>query len=392
MKKLYILLSVLLALSLAACGSTPTQPEEPFEWTREGYFADENEANLLSIYPSEDAEHPGWMVGFMSDTDMHGWYIQLEGKTLHGDITAPYEEGDPFVVTISEEGTDGVVMKVENGGEYHFMPYEIPEAAFAVSVNTDGFGQIAYAQGEEQPVFDDEYPNQSAYIGLAGPEVYTFAAKPDEGYRFRKWTIGGREYSKEAQITLEITEDTDLVAVFGVEGTNDDYVDLSAVTTLGELLDKPECGKGWSEKQCVFAFEQEDMIYRAVAEMTPDAAEALFALEWEDEEYAEKERELLSPLKIVSIENLTESIPQQEELDQLIGKTGAELLDDGWYCSGWNLDEMIFFMDRAPYEYDIVMSGEIPSPDDFDDEDIRPLVIESVRFARICDAAYLDEE
>ena len=47
MKKLYILLSVLLALSLAACGSTPTQPEEPFEWTREGYFADENEANLL---------------------------------------------------------------------------------------------------------------------------------------------------------------------------------------------------------------------------------------------------------------------------------------------------------------------------------------------------------
>jgi len=398
-------LALLLILSLAACGNTKTDKpsteptsepvsEAPFEWTRTGYFKNEND-DLLYILPSEDPENPGWMVGIMSEDAMHGWYIQQEGETLHGDIVSPYDEGGPFVVTVSEEGEDGVVMTVEGGETYHFTSYEVPEAAFTVMVNIEGCGQIAYAEGEAEPEFDDEYPSQSAYIGLEGPETYTFAAKPDEGYKFVKWTYNGEDFSEDATVSFEVTEDVELIAVFMIAGTDEAYVDLGSVETIGELLGKPIYGTSATEGKYVLGFEQDRMIYRAVAEMPSDVSEAIFNLDWEDPDRDEKERELISPLKVISIDNLTEGIPSQEELDKLIGKTGAELFEDGWYNSGWNLYDMdnpIFFMNKGPYSFDMVMTGDIHDPENFEDEDINALVVSSVTFGSISNPTYLEEE
>jgi len=368
------ILALLLILSLAACGSKQTSEpssepsnepasEAPFEWTRTGYFKDADD-NLLYIMVSEDKDNPGWTVGIISEDAMHGWYIQQEGRTLHGNIVSPYEESDPIIVTVSEEGSDGVMMAVEGGETYHFTPYEIPEAAFAVTVNTKGDGQIAYAEGEAQPEFDDEFPSQSAYIGLEGPETYTFAAKPEEGYKFVCWTYNGEDFSEDATISFEVTEDVELIAVFMIAGTDEAYVDLDSVETLGDLL------------------------------VPADVSEALFDLDWEDPNRDEKERELISPLKVVSIDNLTESIPSQEELDKLVGKTGAELFDDGWYNSGWSLYDMenpTFYMSKGPYSYNMVMIGDIADPENFEEEDVGLLVVKSVTFDSISDPTYLDE-
>lgn len=283
MKRICLILSIALILSLAACGgagepaandpaaaeTAAPEPADDFVWTREGYFADEN-MNLVSIFASEDQEYPGWSVGCMVEEWMYGWYIPQEGRTLHGNLVAPYLEESPFIVTVSEEGEDGIIFEIENGGTYHLTPYEMPVAVFSVLVNTEGFGQIAYAEGSEEPVFDDEYPSQSAYVGLEGPETYTFAAKPDDGWKFMKWTRNGADYSTDPQITLEIVEDTELVAVFGVAGTSEEYVELDSVTTLGELLGLPNYGFAMSEDWYIYAFEQDGMIYRAVAAMTPE--------------------------------------------------------------------------------------------------------------------------
>ena len=360
----------------------------------DGHFKDADD-NLLYILPSDDSENPGWRVGIISEDIMHGWYIQQEGRTLHGNIVSPYEEGDPFVVTVSEEGEDGVMMAVEGGETYHFTPYEIPEAAFAVTVNTKGDGQIAYAEGEAQPEFDDEFLSQSAYIGVEEPMTYTFAAKPEEGYKFVCWTYNGEDFSEDATVSFEVTEDVELVAVFMIAGTDESYVDLDSVKTLGELLGKPIYGTSATEGKYVLGFEQDRMIYRAVAEAPADVSEALFNLDWEDPDYDEKERELISPLKVISIDNLTEGIPSQEELDKLIGKTGAELFEDGWYNSGWDLyntENPTFFMSKGPYSYNMVMTGDIADLESFEDEDINSMVVKSVAFDTIGDPTYLDEE
>ena len=82
--------------------------------------------------------------------------------------------------------------------------------------------------------------------------------------------------------------------------------------------------------------------------------DALFALEWDAPDRDKQERELLGPIVIDKIENLSEQIPPQSELDKLIGKTGKELLADGWMTSGcYDLEEMVFGMDKGMFSYDV---------------------------------------
>lgn len=220
MKKLIcLLLTALLVCSLAACGGANKGSEnkddgdKDFVWTRQGYFSDEEE-NILSILPSEFEEYPGWYVGCFLGDDMYGWYIQQEGKTLHGNIV---EEGgeEEFIVTVSEEGEDGVLLATPDGKTYHFKPMEMPDATIFVHINTEGRGAICYAEGEETPEFDPDYPYQSAQINLAEPKVHTLLAVSNvEGWQFVKWTKDGEDYSTDAQITVELAESADYVAVF----------------------------------------------------------------------------------------------------------------------------------------------------------------------------------
>ncbi|MBQ4045289.1 MAG: hypothetical protein II627_02475 [Lachnospiraceae bacterium] len=405
-KMLCVFITLVLVISLGACGKSGSQAEttagaqteaatqastEEFTWTREGYFMDGNE-NMLSITPSDDSENPGWYVGAMIGDDMYGWYIQQEGKALHGDIASPdIEDSEPFVVTITEEGEDGIKMETEAGQVYKFKLYDIADAAFAVSINVERDGQIAYAEGETIPEFDDEYPSQSAYIGLEKAEVYTFAAKPDHGFKFIKWTNFGEDYSTEPIITVEVTDNMDLVAVFGIKGTNEAHVDLDKVETMGELMGLPDYGYSTYGSRFIYAFEQDGMYYQAVAEMPEDVAEKFAALDFSDDSFHEKMAGIVSPLKVTSIRNLSEEEPAQEALDALIGKTGKELFDDGWTNSGWNLDTMEFYMDHGPFGYILTMDGDIGNTEDFSEEDIEKLTVIDVEYNGITDMTYLED-
>ncbi|MBR0107070.1 MAG: hypothetical protein IJM13_07635 [Lachnospiraceae bacterium] len=231
MKKIIcIFMAVLLIGSLAACGGAQSRGAEgntetaapaqddasDFVWNRVGTFSDGNE-NYLMVTPSSDEEtYPGWAVTFMRGEEMHGWIIPQEGSTLHGDLTAEGLEEDPFIVTISEEGENGLMMEIQGEERtYHFTPEEVQEASIAVNVNTEGLGVIATAAEGEALVFDEEFPMQSAYIGLTEPETYTFAAQAnEEGWEFVKWTKDGADYSTDAQITVELVESAEYVAVF----------------------------------------------------------------------------------------------------------------------------------------------------------------------------------
>lgn len=123
MKKwICMMLTLLMVVALAACSGSG-QGKAGSTWSREGTFEDEN-GDFLSVTASDSEENPGWYVGVMLENEMHGWYIQQEGNTLHGNLVSEYEEEGEFIVTISEEGEDGLRMVVEGGDTYHFTPVE----------------------------------------------------------------------------------------------------------------------------------------------------------------------------------------------------------------------------------------------------------------------------
>lgn len=218
MKKLiYLMLTLILAFGLTACGGSGDGSSD-FTWTREGVFTD-GDGNYLMISAPTDEEHEGmWAVTAMMGDEVHGWFIEQEGETLHGNLDTEYDdyEGD-YIVTISEEGDDGVMMEVEGGDTYHLAKEETPEVSATLKINTDGMGTIAYGLEGEEVEFDEEFPNQSTVINLTEPQTYVIKAKPDEGWKFVKWTKDGADFSDEPEITVEVTEGTEFIAVFEEE-------------------------------------------------------------------------------------------------------------------------------------------------------------------------------
>ena len=219
MKKLIcLLLAVCMVFGLFACGTkqeAPAATAEPEvkEWTRKGYFTDDNE-NLLSITWMDDVVDPGWYVGAMIGDIMGGDTISQEGGSLRGNLNGWDESAEPLMATVSEEGEDGVLVTIEGGETYHFIPYDMPEATIFINVNIEGYGNIDYAEGEEAPEIDPEYPYQSAIVNLAEPTTYTFVAWAPAGSVFVKWTKNGEDFSTEPQITVLLDESADFVAVF----------------------------------------------------------------------------------------------------------------------------------------------------------------------------------
>ena len=199
-----------LVFALAVCGA------ESENWVREGFFEDEN-GYMLSVSYMDDVDEPGWYVGCMLGDDMMndawGGILPQEGETLHGVLPAVGDQDD-LTVTVSEEGEDGVMLSVEEGETYHFTPMEMQEATIMVTIGTEGWGNIAYAEDEEDPAIDPEYPFQSATINLAEPATYTIAAWPQAGYVFVKWTRDGEDFSTEPRFTVLLDDSADFVAWF----------------------------------------------------------------------------------------------------------------------------------------------------------------------------------
>ncbi len=225
----------LLIFTLSACGAKPAEtPAAPTEvpqeeksdreWPQNGYYADEKE-NFLSITWMEDVVDPGWYVGVSLGEDLiedsWGGTLAQEDNALRGTLDSSGSKAD-LVVSVAPEGENGVILTVEGGDTYHLTALDLPDATIFVTINTEGWGNIAYAEGENAPEIDPEYPYQSAVINLAEPAVHTFVAWPNEGTYFVKWTKNGEDLSTEEQITVNLDESADYVAVFAFEGMDDD--------------------------------------------------------------------------------------------------------------------------------------------------------------------------
>ena len=252
MKKMICLITaVLMVLVLTACGggkpaessqpaNTPEASASPAaaetdkssespaaaaDWTREGYFVDED-GNMLSVTWMDDVDEPGWYVACMLGEDLvedsYGGMLKQEGVALRGKLVG---EAGELTVAVSEENGDGIKLEVEGGSTYHLKPYDMPEAVGVVTINTDGAGQVGYIEeGQGQTDVDEYYT--SIQFGLEEPASYILAAKEtDQGWYFVKWTKNGTDFSTERQIKVELSEDADFIAVFDFDQYIGTYVD-----------------------------------------------------------------------------------------------------------------------------------------------------------------------
>ena len=227
-RRISVLLVVCMISALTACGikkpadsaeDVPvpsSETEKASEWAREGYFEDENN-NMLSVTMMNDVDEPGLYVGCMLGEDpvedSWGGTLPQEGNTLHGVLSSSGSKGD-LTVTISEEGTDGLLLQVEGGETYHFTPKDMPNASVIATVNTEGRGMVSYAPGETAPEQDPGRSYQSVQVSLAKPETYAFAAAPEAGNVFVKWTKDGQDFSTDPVIVVLLDNSTEFVAVF----------------------------------------------------------------------------------------------------------------------------------------------------------------------------------
>ena len=216
--------------------------EEPAAWTREGYFRDEN-GSILSVTWMDDIDEPGWYVGCMLGEDLmddsYGGTLPQVGSSLQGSLTNWDENSVPLSVTVSEDGGDGLLLTLDDGSVFAFRRLDLPDATILVSINTDGYGSIGWAEGDQPLVIDPEYPFQSAQINLGEPAVHTFAAWANEGWHFVKWTRNGEDYSLEPQITLLLDESADYVAVFEPDGLEFDELPVSQTEEEAPLAPRP---------------------------------------------------------------------------------------------------------------------------------------------------------
>ena len=282
----------------------------------------------------------------------------------------------------------GCTKKEENPGDAGQL--------FLVKVETDGIGLVAIAADGEALQFDEEMTSSASYMNVPEGTVLTIGAKESlDEYKFVRWTKNGEDYSTDYEFTVTIDAPTDFIAVFGLSNGWDGPTasSIDEVKTIGDVLGLPYYGYASYEDKFVWAFELNGIAYRAIADLSAETSKALFDLDFSDPQYEQKFNEMVAPLEVKKIDNVTEAIPAQEELDKYVGKTGSDLLDEGWSWSYYDLEEMKVGMTHGWFSYDVVFEGKIENKEDLDiEEAIKDLKVLSVSYAGLGDLTDIETE
>lgn len=170
-------------------------------------------------------------------------------------------------------------------------------------------------------------------------------------------------------------------------------IDTSSYKTLGDVLaiEAEENEAAWDSSYYVYAFSYNGAPYRAIAEMTSELDEQISELDFLDEDHDEKLLAIIGPLPLKSFENLSDEMLSQEELDALVGKSGKDLIDDGFEFGGYSFyggAETQAMMVKGLIDYEVTFDGSISGDADSDDSSlIMDLPVTSVSFYGLSDAA-----
>ncbi len=180
----------------------------------------------------------------------------------------------------------------------------------------------------------------------------------------------------------------------GSEQTN-----IANAQTLRDIIDslteEDDYESAYSDELFIFAYSKNGVYYRAFMDMTEEMSDDVWNMEYDDS-WLEGLKNIAGDLEVKKVENLSEKMPSQEELDKLVGKTGQYLMDEGWDYNYYNLVDMETGMTHKEFSYTVIFEydGEpMENSDDFDFwENFKDLTIKSVTCDGIGNATYIEEE
>ncbi|MBP5313677.1 MAG: hypothetical protein J6Y65_01980 [Eggerthellaceae bacterium] len=149
--------------------------------------------------------------------------------------------------------------------------------------------------------------------------------------------------------------------------------------TVGEIYNDSVQILGWQadDEYFIIAYEESGAFFRAAAAMDDAANEAMEAYDFITEI---SEIEAIASLPLILKENLSEFLPPQSELNKWIGKTGAEMMADGYSVSGYfSFFDTEFGCSKGMFNYTVGISSGFEEDDEKTNEELfAPCVIKSV--------------
>lgn len=112
--------------------------------------------------------------------------------------------------------------------------------------------------------------------------------------------------------------------------------------------------------------------YVCEATLTKELQEKLDAVDFFAEDKDQQYAEILKDLPIEKMEPRSASALTEDEMKQLIGKKGQDILDLGYSCYGYNLSEEngIFFIEKDGYCYQVVVEEHVIEEDTMDTSEV----------------------
>ncbi len=170
-------------------------------------------------------------------------------------------------------------------------------------------------------------------------------------------------------------------------------VDTSSLKTMADVMaiEHDSHTLLCNQSTLIYAINTQTAPVRAVAKITPELYEQLGALEREDENYDEQLTALIGPLELAQVDNLAAGIPAQEELDKYVGKTGQDLLNDGfsfYYLMNYG-DETgaEVALEQGDYAYWVTFAESLPSDTEGSEEVVKNLTVKSISYYELSGAA-----
>ena len=203
----------------------------------------------------------------------------------------------------------------------------------------------------------------------------------------------GKVTNADALNVLRYTINISVKYPIGQEVSDDIIIDESfeingvAVTTLGDVFNIKVTDPSYGSvgNKFVYLLQDDNMAVRVIAELPLDVAQAYVDLSIFDNDYDAKVKKLLKDVKISQVDDFTDDIPTQKELNQFVGKTGKDLADAGYEKTGYFTfgNKVTIYYEKDFYRVSVVfdsVTGDMDLDDDslFGDKTIQSITYESL--------------
>ncbi len=166
---------------------------------------------------------------------------------------------------------------------------------------------------------------------------------------------------------------------------------------MGDVLSLEQTSneKAFNKTTYLYVANNRSAPIRAIAKITKEIYAELNRLDadsnHEKVDYGARLKEILGDVALTQVDNLAAGIPAQEELNKLVGKTGQDLLDDGYAYvrfMGWGdgCDTEVLF-EKGDYSYLVTFPEQFSSDIDGDEKLIKNLPVKAVQYDDLSEAA-----